>query len=210
MPLPLILYVIIEAAIWVVQRWAVRAAITYGVNLLLAKLGPFMARWLEEYTPTIVKYMIREGLGIDIDYPMTPQSFTTAINKKLQLDGVFALTDVTSKEAVRKDCERIAAYFIKQTLPGINEQRLRFTPGYRDDLKAAILAEIRRQIRQGMESGSSPLFTHANVLRIFEIAQQGYTYTKPVNIDSPKHEAGRKQARWCRQHMTKTWVQNGA
>lgn len=205
MPLPLLLIVIFEAALFIIERLLIRAAFVYAADKLLEAMRPKLLEWAVEYTPVFVQYTINEALGINLEIPLTPQSLTTAFNEKMQLEGVFALTDITSKEAVRLDGERIAAYFLKQALPGLNQKRLRFTPGYRDDLKACLLAEIRRQIRTGMEAGESTLLQPYQVQQIFEIGQRGYEWKPHVNGESPAQVAGREQAKWCRQHMTKTW-----
>lgn len=205
MPLPIILIIIFEAALFIIERVAIRAALAYVGSKFLEFMRPKLLAWAEEYAPVFVQYTINEALGIELQIPLTPQSLTTAFNQKMGLDGVFALTDITSKEAIRLDGERIAAHFLSEALPGLNRKRLRFTPGYREDLKACLLAEIRRQIRTGMDQGESTLLPAAAVARIFEIGQAGYEYTPHVNIDSPMNQAGREQAKWCREHMTKTW-----
>ena len=205
MPLPILLIVIFEAALFIIQRLAIRAALAYAADKLLAAMTPKLLQWAEEYAPVFVQYTINQSFGIDLELPLTPQSLTQAFNKKMGLEGVFALTDITSQDATRRDGERIAAHFLTVALPGLNQKRLRFTPGYRADLTACLLAEVRRQIRTGMEIGQSTLLPYYAVERIFELGQRGYEYVPHVNLESPKNEAGRQQAKWCRRHMTKTW-----
>lgn len=205
MPLPIIavaLAWLIEAGIqllaYYIRALLVSAAVEYVWPLVKAKI----IDWARDVMPRLVIEVIRQVVGLDVHWPLSPAELTRAINQRI---GAEIFTDVTDELKVRDDLFRYALEELRAVLPGVNLKPEDFnkSPSARARLARKLRVAAELHVIAALEAGESALVPAPVVARIMELARTGYEFTPHVNKDTVYNAVGRESAAWWRRHATR-------
>lgn len=207
MPLPLLLAYLIAAA---------KAALAEIIRRLLLRLVGLAAvaalkliqdrlrDWLERWLPDIALYFIKATTGLELSYPVTPDSLTQAINQRL---GYAIFTDITDRDAVERDIGVYASRAVNDVLPyGLEADDFKNNITARGRLQAKIKRAMKQEIIGSWESGGGNILNADGVVETLALARGSYSWRPHVNIDDLDHEIGRTMAKWYRAHLTRTRI----
>lgn len=204
MPLPIIaaLAWLIEAALTILAAYIRAVLVAYAIEYAWEFVKEKTVKWAREAMPELALYALREWVGLDCTYPLSPESFTAAINTRI---GENIFTDITDEDAVREDIARFALRQINQAIPGslLTVDDFRDSPSARKRLGRKLRVCVKWQLVSGLEMGHSELFPAPVIANVVQACQSGYNYTKHVNIDDEPHRVGREMAAWWRRHTTR-------
>lgn len=206
MPVLIGLAYLIELALLALAYILRRVLVAVAVDMAWAYVKPRLLEWVNDYVPGLVIKWINYALELDLRYPLTPNTLTAAVNKKLALDEPL-FTDITDRAKVRADCAALAIRRLNAAVPGMVLVPADFTGTMtaKKNLLYKIRIALKMQIRAGMETGESELLPADVIALLMAQLQDGYDFTPHVNIPGQQHEIGREMARWYARHLTRTW-----
>lgn len=206
MPLPIIavaLAWLIEAGLALLSYWIRAILLQYAAEVVWPVIKAKIAEWARDVFPRLIIEIVRQVVGLDVRYPLSPASLTAAVNERI---GQPIFTDVTDEKQVRDDLCKFALRELNAVLPGVRVRPEDFNNSTtaRKRLARKLRVALENYAIGSLEAGESALMPADVVKRIMAAAQSGYDWAPHVNKPDIKNEIGRQRAAWYRRHATRT------